>query len=205
VLITHVRETRLASLTRHVVDLGHVALAVPADVTGALAPPGRAEPDAALVGIGASSERALELIALIVHARACPVISVLEAHDRAYIYEAAKRGAFAYYVEGSAQDLQSVLDISCARFARYHDLQLAFGRRSVTERAKGILMERHSLDEGRAFAMLRDHARAHELSLACLAQSVVDGDALQRPSTPAARVEPTVDVPDSARSAFDAS
>jgi hypothetical protein len=30
------------------------------------------------------------------------------------------------------------------RFSEYHDLEGAFGRRSVTERAKGILMERHS-------------------------------------------------------------
>ena len=48
-------------------------------------------------------------------------------------------------------------------------------------------MERHWLDEGRAFAMLRDHARAHELSLVSVAQSVVDGDALQRPSPSAPR------------------
>jgi AmiR/NasT family two-component response regulator len=29
------------------------------------------------------------------------------------------------------------------RFAEYHDLEGAFGRRAITERAKGILMERH--------------------------------------------------------------
>ena len=33
------------------------------------------------------------------------------------------------------------------RFAEYHDLEGAFGRRALTERAKGILMERHSVDE----------------------------------------------------------
>jgi hypothetical protein len=36
------------------------------------------------------------------------------------------------------------------RFAEYHDLEGAFGRRAVTERAKGILMERHSIDANAA-------------------------------------------------------
>jgi len=42
------------------------------------------------------------------------------------------------------------------RFAEYHDLQGAFGRRALTERAKGILMERHGIDEASAFEMLRE-------------------------------------------------
>jgi hypothetical protein len=46
------------------------------------------------------------------------------------------------------------------RFAEYHDLEGAFGRRALTERAKGILMERHAIDEESAFAMLREQSRA---------------------------------------------
>ena len=41
------------------------------------------------------------------------------------------------------------------RFAEFQDLEGAFGRRAVTERAKGILMERHAVDETAAFEMLR--------------------------------------------------
>jgi hypothetical protein len=52
-----------------------------------------------------------------------------------------------------------VIDIVLRRFAEYHDLEGAFGGRAVTERAKGILMERHSVDEADAFGMLRDHSR----------------------------------------------
>jgi hypothetical protein len=50
---------------------------------------------------------------------------------------------FAYIVDGSPEELQSALDITLRRFAEYHDLQGAFGRRAQTERAKGILMERY--------------------------------------------------------------
>ena len=64
------------------------------------------------------------------------------------------------------------------RFAEYHDLEGAFGRRAVTERAKGILMERHSIDEARAFEMLRDHSRAANRKLIDVATAVVDGHRL---------------------------
>ena len=61
------------------------------------------------------------------------------------------------------------------RFAEYQDLEGAFGRRALTERAKGILMERHSTDEDAAFGMLRDQSRSANRKLIDLAGAVVDG------------------------------
>ena len=49
----------------------------------------------------------------------------------------------------------SAIDITLQRFAEYHNLQGAFGRRAVIEQAKGILMARHSVDADKAFALLR--------------------------------------------------
>ena len=65
--------------------------------------------------------------------------------------EASKRGVFAHISDADIDDWQSSIDIVLRRFAEYHDLQGAFGRRALTERAKGILMERHAIDETRAF------------------------------------------------------
>ena len=64
------------------------------------------------------------------------------------------------------------------RFAEYHDLEGAFGRRAITERAKGILMERHSIDEGAAFELLREHSRSANRKLVDIASAVVDGHRL---------------------------
>lgn len=61
------------------------------------------------------------------------------------------------------------------RFAEYHVLEGAFARRAVTERAKGILMERHGVDERAAFNMLRDQARRTHRKLVDLADAVVTG------------------------------
>ena len=61
----------------------------------------REHPDVALVGLGSSSEHALELISEIVREASCPVIAILHADDPAYIHEAAKRGVFAYIIDGT--------------------------------------------------------------------------------------------------------
>jgi response regulator NasT len=106
------------------------------------------------------------------------VIVLLHAPDPAFVKEASKRGVFAYITDADAMDWQSSIDIVLRRFAEYHDLEGAFGRRAITERAKGILMERHTVDEQAAFAMLRDHSRSVNRRLVDVAAAVVDGHAL---------------------------
>jgi AmiR/NasT family two-component response regulator len=138
----------------------------------------RERPDVALVGLGESSEHALQLIEKIVQESACPVIVLIHAPDPDFIKEASKRGIFAFITDAEAKDWQSSIDIVLRRFAEYHDLEGAFGRRAVTERAKGILMERHSVDEATAFDMLRDHARGANRKLVDIAAAVVDGHRL---------------------------
>jgi response regulator NasT len=93
--------------------------------------------------------------------------------------EAAKRGIFAYVVDGGdPEELQSAIDVVLRRFAEYHNLEGAFGRRAVTERAKGILMERHGVDEQAAFDLLREHARRTQVKLMDVAEAVVQGHRL---------------------------
>ena len=70
------------------------------------------------------------------------------------------------------------VDIVPRRFAEYHDLEGAFGRRALTERAKGILMERHCVDEASAFELLREHSRIANRKLVDVATAVVDGHRL---------------------------
>jgi AmiR/NasT family two-component response regulator len=48
----------------------------------------------------------------------------------------------------------------------------------VIERAKGILMERHSLDDRDAFELLRSHARANNRKLVDVARAVAEGHLL---------------------------
>ena len=106
------------------------------------------------------------------------MIALLHAPDPAFVTEASKRGVFAYITDADADDWQSSIDIVLRRFAEYHDLEGAFGRRAITERAKGILMERHSVNDATAFEMLRDQSRNANRKLFDVASAVVDGHRL---------------------------
>ena len=178
VLIANERRDRLAIVAPIVAALGHEVIAREIEVGEVGAVTARERPDVALVGLGESSDHALHLIEQIVQEAACPVIVIIHAPDPNFIKEAAKRGIFAYITDAEAKDWQSSIDIVLRRFAEYHDLEGAFGRRAVTERAKGILMERHSVDEAAAFQMLREHARAGNRKLVDIASAVVDGHRL---------------------------
>ena len=178
VLIANERRDRLALLAPIVVALGHEVIAREIEVEDVGPATARERPDVALVGLGESSEHALRLIEKIVQEAACPVIVLLHAPDPEFVKEASKRGVFAYITDGEGTDWQSSIDIVLRRFAEYQDLEGAFGRRAVTERAKGILMERHSVDETAAFEMLREHSRSTNRKLVDIASAVVDGHRL---------------------------
>ena len=178
VLIANERKDRLALVAPIVAALGHEVIAREIDVADVGPVTARERPDVALVGLGESSDHALGLIEKIVQEAACPVIALLHAPDPEFVKEASKRGVFAYITDRDGEEWQSSIDIVLRRFAEYHDLEGAFGRRAVTERAKGILMERHSIDEQRAFAMLREHARTTNRKLLDVANGVVDGHRL---------------------------
>ena len=184
VLIANERSDRLALVAPIVAALGHEVIAREIEVEDVGPVTARERPDVALVGLGDSSEHALGLIERIVKEAACPVIVLLHAPDPSFVREASKRGVFAYVTDADT-DWQGSIDIVLRRFAEYHDLEGAFGRRAVTERAKGILMERHSVDESVAFDMLRDHSRSTNRKLVDVASAVVDGHRLL-PKEPAA-------------------
>ena len=189
VLIANERKDRLALVAPIVVALGHEVIAREIDVEDVGAATARERPDVALVGLGESSGHALALIDKIVREAACPVIVLLHARDPEFVSEASKRGVFAHISDADVDDWQSAIDIVLRRFAEYQDLQGAFGRRALTERAKGILMERHSIDEESAFEMLREQSRIDNRRLIDLATAVVDGHRLlpkapQGPSPP---------------------
>jgi AmiR/NasT family two-component response regulator len=178
VLIANERRDRLALVAPVVASLGHEVIAREVEVNEVGAVTARERPDVALVGLGESTDHALVLIEKIVQEAACPVILLIHAPDPEFVQEASKRGIFAYIIDGDSTELQNSIDIVLRRFAEFHDLEGAFGRRAVTERAKGILMERHSVDEAAAFEMLRHHARAGNRKLIDMAYAVVDGHAL---------------------------
>jgi AmiR/NasT family two-component response regulator len=181
VLVADGRRERLEEISTTVNALGHevvqeAELPMVGEVTA------RERPDVAMVVVTEASPHDLDMIDRIVREAACPVIAILDVEDRAFIEEAAKRGIFAYLTKAFDRDeLQSSIDVVLRRFAEYHDLEGAFARRAVTERAKGILMERHGIDERAAFEMLRNHARRTNRKMVEVAESILQSHPLLPP------------------------
>ena len=182
VLIANESKDRRELLAQVAADLGHEVIAPDIDVREIAQISAHEAPDVALVGLELRSDDALELISEIVREADCPVIAVLSAENPAYINEAAKRGVFAYVVDTGSDELKSALDITLRRFAEYHSLQGAFGRRAAIEQAKGILMARHAVDADSAFEMLRDHSQRNGVKLAKVADSIIVSNPLLPPA-----------------------
>ena len=178
ILVSNEHADRISRVTEVVIALGHEVVVGSTDIAAIGALTAKARPDVALVGLGDSSDHALELISRIVHEARCPVIALLEAKDMKFVHAAAERGIFAYLIDGDPEELGAALDIVLRRFAAYHALEGAFERRAVIEQAKGILMERHGVDAQRAFELIRDDARSHSRKVVDVADAIVSAHRL---------------------------
>jgi AmiR/NasT family two-component response regulator len=185
VLVADGQDARTDEITQTVASLGHEVITHQEGLAQVGPATARFKPDVAVVIVGESTQHSLAMIDRIVREAACPVIAVLAVRDRAFVNEAARRGIFAYVThEEDPGELQSSMDIVLRRFAEYHNLEGAFGRRALLERAKGILMERHSVDEHGAFEMLRREARRNGRKIVDVAEALLSAHAML-PSRPA--------------------
>jgi len=173
VLIVNGRPERLDQVAQSITSLGHRAIPIETEFASLAEVTAAERPDVSIIIVGESSQPSLDLIGKVVREATCPVIALIDVEDPGFIKEAAKRGVFAYITSGEADELQSSLDIVLRRFAEYHNLEGAFSRRAISERAKGILMERHGIDEDEAFGMLRDKARQADRKVVEVAEAVV--------------------------------
>jgi response regulator NasT len=184
VLAANEDRSALDELTGVLRSLGHEVVAVAVEAGEAAARIARDDPDLAMVKVD-DDDHALDLIAEIAEYATGPAIALLEVEDPAFVAAAAERGIFAYVRPLEPDTVQSAIEVAMRRHAearrleeRVDQLETALERRALIERAKGILMERHDVAEGAAFALLRDHARSTNTRVIDVARSVGDGRAL---------------------------
>jgi response regulator NasT len=143
------------------------------------------DPDLSIVVVYEDDGYALDLIEEIAEYARGPVIAMVEHEDPEFVSRAAERGIYAYAREGMADSIQSAIEVAVRRHAdkrrlveQVQRLETALERRALIERAKGILMERHSVSEREAFDRLRDHARSRNRTVVDVAAAVAEGHAL---------------------------
>jgi len=87
-----------------------------------------------------------------------------------FVNEAAKSGIFAYVIDDDPQTLQP-LD-PCVASPGTTTLKAPFARRATIERAKGILMAVHAIDEQQAFDLLRTYSQRSGRRLIDIAEAI---------------------------------
>ncbi|HEY7075642.1 MAG TPA: ANTAR domain-containing protein [Solirubrobacteraceae bacterium] len=164
--------------------LGHEVTPFAVSVAEAIELIAREDPDVAFVVIHDDDSHALALIAETVEFASGPVIAC-GAQDPNLVARAAEMGIEGYVESETPEAVQAAIELALRRHretARLEEkvdqLQSALDRRAVIERAKGILMERHGVDDRVAFELLRDHARSGGRRVVDVAQAVLDGHAL---------------------------
>jgi response regulator NasT len=166
-------------------ELGHQVSAFAVRTEVAADAIAREDPDLSVVVVHRDDEHALDLIDEIVSFSSGPVVALLESEDPDFVRDAADRGIHAYARPITAASVQGAVEVAMRRHAEHSkltetvdQLEDALERRAVIERAKGVLMERHSVDERAAFELLRSQARSTSRPVIELARAVLEGHAL---------------------------
>jgi AmiR/NasT family two-component response regulator len=173
VLVANERPERLEHVSRLLREAGHTVVGETTDIAEAGLLTQLEDPDVAFVAVGSRAGHALDQVETIAEEASCPIVIVLEETDPAFVAEAARRGVFGHATDTSPEELQSTVEIALRRFEDMRELERAFRRRAIVERAKGILMERHGESEREAFERLRGHARRSQRRIVTVAEAVL--------------------------------
>jgi AmiR/NasT family two-component response regulator len=185
VLIADEDEDALESLRRALDELGHEVMPYAVSVREAAELISREDPNLTIVMVHRDDEHALALISEAVEYASGPVIATVRDGDADFLARAAEHGISAYVEGVNPESVQGAIEVALRRYreaaqlaGKVDQLEGALQRRIIIERAKGILMERHSANERQAFELLRDNARASSRRVVEVAQAVCDGHAL---------------------------
>ena len=114
--------------------------------------------------------------------RVAPVVILTAFSQRDLVERARDAGAMSYLVKPFAKrDLVPAIELAVSRFAEVQalesevaDLSERLEARKLIERAKGILMDNHSLSEPESFRWLQRTAMDRRTSMKAVAQAVLD-------------------------------
>ena len=162
-------------------DLGHRVTAHAVSVAEAGDMIAGEDPDLSVVVVDDDDEHALDLIEEIGEYARGPVIALVSNHASDFIARAVERGVYAFARPRFRDEVQGAIELALRRHGekvrlseQVEQLQSALERRGTIERAKGILMERHGVDDRGAFELLRQQARSSNRRVVDLARAVAE-------------------------------
>ncbi len=140
------------------------------------------QPDMVIVDAESEARDALEHVVSASRDARRPIVLFTNDDDTSHVKDAVAAGVSAYVVAGLAPErIRPILDVAMARFQHEQDLRTALANakielsdRKLVDRAKGLLMQRHGLNEQAAYDKLRKTAMDRGLKLGDLAQRMLD-------------------------------
>lgn len=140
-------------------------------------------PDLAILDIKMPGMDGLEAARHITRDRICGVLVLTAFSQREVIEEARDAGALAYLVKPfQKSDLIPAIEVAIGRFRELQALNGevdALGEqletRKALDRAKGILIDAHSMSEADAYGFIQRAAMNHRATMRAVADRIVDG------------------------------
>lgn len=142
------------------------------------------KPDVAIFDIKMPGLDGLEAARAVAAEKICPVVMLTAFSQREVIEQARDAGALAYLVKPFQKtDLVPAIELAIGRFA---ELKLLSGERDsldeqlqlrkLLDRAKGVLIDQHSMTEQAAFDFIQKSAMSTRSKMKDVAQRVIEGD-----------------------------
>jgi AmiR/NasT family two-component response regulator len=180
ILLANDDEEELGRLAELVERAGHDVVSLAVSVAEAGDAIVEHRPEMAMVLVHGDEEHALELMVEIRSFAEIPLVVLARTITDETLRQAADHALEVLHLPGDHEAVSQVIGLAAERHLQRTQLERRVGemsgiieRRSTVERAKGILMERHGIDEVEAFERMRTHARSNQLKVIDVAASIV--------------------------------
>jgi two-component system, response regulator / RNA-binding antiterminator len=163
-------------------DVGFEVLSVIPTASGLLFQMAQQEPDVVIIALDSPDRDVLESLTIASSHNPRPVVMFSEAGDQGFITDAIRAGVTAYQAEDINPDrVRAAIDIAVAQFSAFNNLREELDEtrrqleeRKLVEKAKGLLMSIHKVEEQEAFATLRKLAMDKNFTLGETAREVIN-------------------------------
>ncbi len=162
-------------------EAGHSVVAEATDGAKAVELARRHQPDLVIMDIKMPEMDGIAAATIISQEKIAPVLLLTAFSQKEIVDKAKESGVLAYLVKPVKEvNLFPAIEIAISRFREFNELEQELENikgtletRKLLDRAKGILMDAHGLNESEAYRKMQQYSMAKRLSIKEVAQSIV--------------------------------
>jgi len=181
VILVDDNRARAASVESRLSEVGFEVLSVIPTASGLLYQMAQQEPDVVIIALDSPDRDVLESLTIASTHNPRPVVMFSGSGDQSFISDAIRAGVTAYQSEDiSPARVRAAIDIAVAQFSAFNSLReeleetrRQLEERKLVERAKGLIMSVHGVEENEAFTTLRRLAMDKNRTLGETAREVI--------------------------------